>query len=115
MPITRQIRVRDGDALVMVGTMKGAFLLRSDRSHRSWDVGGPHFPGEPDYSMAFDDRTGRRRLWAAPESPYYGASLRSSDDFGRSWSEAGEPLRFPEASQASLKRIWQIRPGRAGP
>ena len=113
MPVTRKIRVKDGDALVMVGTMKGAFLLRSDRSRRSWDIGGPHFPGEPVYSMALDDRAERRRLWAAPENPYYGATLKRSDDFGRSWSEAGSPLRFPEATGASLKRIWQIRPGRS--
>ena len=112
MPVTRKIRVRDGDALVLVGTMKGAFLLRSDRSRRSWDVGGPHFPGEPVYAMALDDRAGRRRLWAAPENPYYGATLKRSDDFGRTWSELASPLRFPEATEASLKRIWQIRPGR---
>ena len=78
MPVTRQVKVKDGDAVVMVGTMKGAFLLRSGRARRSWDVGGPHFPGEPVYAMALDGRAERRRLWAAPESPYYGATLKHS-------------------------------------
>jgi len=110
--VTRQLRVRDGDALVLVGTMKGAFLLRSDRSRRSWEMGGPHFPGQPVYALGWDGRGGRRRLWAGAESPFYGASLQRSDDFGRSWSEVESPVKFPEDAGASLKRIWQIQPGR---
>jgi photosystem II stability/assembly factor-like uncharacterized protein len=64
--------------------------------------------------MAYDDRAGRRRLWAAPESFHFGAVMRSSDDFGKTWSD-GETanVRFPEDTGASLKRVWQIAPARA--
>src|SRR5262245_1983773 len=95
--------------------MKGAFFFRADRLRRRWDRSGPHFPGRSVYALAYDDRDGRRRLWAGPQSMHWGAELCSSDDFGRTWTEPKDPLvRFPEASGASLKNIWQIMPGRAG-
>src|SRR5262249_56634341 len=81
MAATRQLKVKDGDVLVLVGTMKGAFLLRAPGSRASWELGGPHFPGHAVYAMAYDDRPGRPRLWAAPASMHWGAFLRSSDDF----------------------------------
>ena len=62
--------------------------------------------------MAYDGRAGRSRLWVAPGSPFWGTTLRFSDDFGASWSGKDErSVRFPEDSELSLKRIWQIRPG----
>ena len=45
MPVTGHIDVRTGDAVVLVGTTKGAFILRSDAARRAWDIGGPYFPG----------------------------------------------------------------------
>jgi photosystem II stability/assembly factor-like uncharacterized protein len=45
---------------------------------------------------------------------HWGAELRSSDDFGRSWSADDKgTVRFPEDTGQSLTRIWQITPGRA--
>ena len=107
----RQVRVRDGDVLVMVGTMKGAFLFRSDGRRARWERGGPHFPGHAVYALAYDDRSGRRRLWAAPASAHWGSSLRWSEDFGRTWSGDAPGPRFPEETGATLTRVWQIRPG----
>jgi hypothetical protein len=112
MPRTRHIDPRQGDVLVLVGTTKGAFLLRSDPRRADWELGGPYFPGQPVYAFSCDDRGANPTLWAGPESPFYGASLRRSEDFGRSWSEPKSPLRFPKSARAALKRIWQIRPGR---
>jgi photosystem II stability/assembly factor-like uncharacterized protein len=109
----RQVRPRDGDVLVLVGTMKGAFVFRSDRRRARWDRGGPYFPGEPVYAMAYDDRAGRRRLWAAPASMHWGPSVRWSDDFGRTWSENGQGPRFPAETGASLARVWQVQPATA--
>jgi photosystem II stability/assembly factor-like uncharacterized protein len=98
----------------MVGTTKGAFLLSSDGARGRWRMGGPHFRGEEVYAMALDQRGGRRTLWAAPNNPFYGTTLRKSDDLGASWSGKDErPVRFPEGSELSLKRVWQIQPGRA--
>src|SRR5712691_3884149 len=109
----RQLRVRDGDVVVMVGTMKGAFLFRSDGKRARWDRGGPYFPGQPVYAMAYDGRAGRKRLWAAPASSHWGPSLRWSDDFGRKWQGEGQGPKFPADTGATLARLWQIRPGPA--
>ena len=103
-----------GDVVLMVGTTKGAFLLRADRTRRSWALDGPHFPGEEVYAVALDQRGGRRVLWAAPGNPFFGTTLRRSEDLGATWSgQQDVTVQFPEGSGLSLKRVWQIRPGRA--
>ncbi|MFQ5520479.1 MAG: hypothetical protein ACE5FK_03700, partial [Candidatus Methylomirabilia bacterium] len=63
MVVTRHISVKDGDILLLVGTVKGAFLLRSTGARSRWDLGGPYFAGHSVYAMAYDGRSGRRRLW----------------------------------------------------
>src|SRR5205807_913071 len=56
------IHVKSGDVLLLVGTAKGAFLLRSTAERSSWEVGGPYFHGHAVYAMAYDGRNGRHRL-----------------------------------------------------
>ena len=108
----QHLRVKDGDVLLLVGTTKGAFLLRSTADRRRWEVAGPYFHGQAIYSMAYDGRDGRRRLWASTHS-FWGTFLRSSDDFGKIWTNPLEAnIRFPADSGASLKNIWQICLGR---
>jgi photosystem II stability/assembly factor-like uncharacterized protein len=113
MPIVKHISAKDGDVLLLVGTMKGAFVLRSGAARRKWDVGGPYFLGMPVYAMAFDQRAGRKRIWASPGSEHWGPMLSSSDSFGKKWSNTEkDTIRFPEATGAAVKRVWQIMPGR---
>jgi photosystem II stability/assembly factor-like uncharacterized protein len=110
---TRDLATRDGDVLLLIGTLKGAFLARSSPSRSSWEIGGPYFPGHGVYATAYDGRAGRRRLWAAASSMHWGSTLHYSDDAGRSWSDPEiAPVKFPEGTSLSLKQIWQIRPGR---
>ena len=113
MPVPQHISPRAGDVLVLVGTMKGAFILRSDEQRSKWEMGGPYFPGSAVYALAYDGREGRQRLWAGPASMHWGALLSSSDDFGRTWTnpEAAN-VKFPEGTGAALKNIWQIVAGR---
>jgi tRNA A-37 threonylcarbamoyl transferase component Bud32 len=108
----RRIGVKDGDVLLLVGTMKGAFLLRSNQRRQSWEVVGPAFHGNAIYSMAYDARRDRHRLWASTSS-VWGTVLRSSDDFGKTWTNPQQAsLRFPPDCGASLKNIWQLCLGR---
>ena len=103
-----------GDVLVLVGTMKGAFIFSSDKSRRKWKVDGPHFPGEAVYSIAYDSRGGRTRTLVGAHSNHWGSTIRLSDDFGRSWTgPERQAVRFPEGSGLSLAQVWQITPGRA--
>lgn len=108
----RNVPVKAGDFLLLVGTTKGAFLLKSNRQRSRWEVGGPYFHGHSVYSMAYDGRAGRHRIWASTYS-YWGALLHSSDDFGKSWTTPQEAtVRFPVDTGLSLKNIWQITLGR---
>jgi photosystem II stability/assembly factor-like uncharacterized protein len=112
MPAINHVNPKSGDVLMMIGTMKGAFLLRSDKARKNWEVGGPYFPGRAIYALAYDDRNGRNRLWAAVNSPHWGSYLSSSDDFGKNWTEPETyGVKFPEGSEVSLKQIWQIAAG----
>ncbi len=109
----RHIRVKNGDVLLLIGTTKGAFILRSNAQRARWEVGGPYFHGHAIYAMAYDDRDGRHRLWASTHSPIWGTVLRSSDDFGKTWTNPLEAnLKFPADCGTSLKNIWQICLGR---
>src|SRR5262249_26086247 len=106
-----QLAVKKGDTLLLVGTMKGAFLLRGRGA--SWEQGGPLFPGEAVYALACDTRRARPRLWASTESGHWGAVLRRSDDLGRAGTnpQAGT-VRSPPATSPTLQKIWQIAAGR---
>lgn len=113
MPVVKHVKPRNGDVLVLVGTMKGAFVLRAGEDREKWQVGGPYFPGSPVYAMAYDDREGRHRIWAGPWSWHWGGRLHTSDDFGATWSNPEESnVKFSKRTGAELKHIWQITPGR---
>lgn len=97
MPEPNHVTANSGDVLLLTGTMKGAFLLRSDQQRQQWEVGGPYFPGRAIYAMLYDDRNGRSRLWAAVNSSYWGSYLSSSDDFGKTWTEPETyGVKFPQ-------------------
>jgi len=113
MPTTQQIEVRRGDVVVLVGTMKGAFLFRAGPDRARFEMGGPFFPGHSVYALAYDGRAGRRRVWAATSSMHWGSVLNQSDDFGATWTTPEVPtVQFPKGGKA-LASIWQIALGRA--
>jgi len=110
MPEINQVEVKAGDNLLLVGTIKGGFLLRSDGTRENWQMAGPYFPGRSVYAFAYDGRNERNRLWAAVNSPFWGSFLSSSNDFGKTWSDPETyNIKFPEGSDVSLKQIWQIK------
>lgn len=112
MPIATNVNANPGDVMILAGTMKGAFVLRSDQSRQDWEVGGPYFPGRAIYALTYDDRNGRQRLWAAVNSSYWGSYLSSSDDFGKTWTEPeAYGVKFPEDADNAVKQIWQIALG----
>jgi len=108
----QHLDVQNGDVLLLVGTTKGAFLVRSKLDRKRWDVAGPYFHGHAVYALAYDSRNGRHRLWASTGSPIWGTYLRSSDDFGKTWTNPLEAnIKFPPESGLSLKNIWKIALG----
>ena len=104
-------RVRT-DTLVLLGTTKGLFLLRSGDGNPPFELSGPLFPGEEVYSTCIDTRSGSPRLFIGSFSNHWGPVLRRSDDLGGSWTEDEKaPVSFPEGTDAALARVWQLTPG----
>ena len=112
MPEISHIDAKPGDVLLLVGTMKGAFIVNSNAERQNWTVGGPYFPGRAIYALIHDQRNGRARIWAAVNSSYWGSYLSTSDNLGRDWTEPeAYSIKFPEDSETSLKQIWQLEEG----
>ena len=110
MATVRQKKSRG--TMLLVGTLKGAFIYKSNADRTKWTRTGPHFPGESVYAMAYDARGGRQRILAGTTSFFWGPLIRWSDDFGKTWSDPKRAnIRFPEDSGLSVKQVWQIIPG----
>ena len=94
------------DALVMVGTTKGLFLIDNN------DIKGPFLTGTSVPSVAYDRRSGR--LLAGSTSFFFGTSIVHSDDLGQTWSEPETPnIAFPDGTDAKITQAWQIMPADA--
>ena len=68
---------------VLVGTTKGAFLLRQD-SGGNWKVSGPHCDGWTINHVVGDPVSGR--IWAGGGNDFTGAGVWHSDDKGATWT-----------------------------
>src|SRR5437764_1481300 len=45
MPVTHHVTPSNGDVLLLVGTMKGAFILGAKKSRKKWELAWPYFLG----------------------------------------------------------------------
>src|SRR5207244_10657976 len=64
----RHARVRKGDFLLLVGTTKAAFVLRSNINRARWDVDGPYFCGYAVYTMVYDGSRRQHSIWSSTQS-----------------------------------------------
>jgi photosystem II stability/assembly factor-like uncharacterized protein len=109
--MANDIAVQSGETVVLLGTKRGLFLLRS-RDREAWECIPTALSAATVYHAALDQRGGRRRIFAADNDPFFGSFLRYSDDLGQTWQEPERGIKFPEESGFSLKNIWLIEPGR---
>ena len=110
------IRPASGSVALLVGTRKGAFILRSDAGRRRWRLAGPHFFGHIVHHMVLDPRD-RKTLLVAARTGHLGPTVFRSTDFGRSWREAKPPPAFPKAKEGEKGRevdhVFWLTPGHA--
>lgn len=95
--------------VMMVGTRKGLWIGRADDQRREWHWTGPHFDLHEVYSVMIDARGGRERLLAGTSMTWTGPLVQISEDGGQTWSETA--IAFPEGTDASVERVWQLTPG----
>ncbi|HZO80493.1 MAG TPA: hypothetical protein VFB33_02275 [Candidatus Binataceae bacterium] len=109
MKTVDRVAPQAGDVIVMVGTVKGAFIFHGDGERREFRIAGPYFKGQSVYATAWlpDSRT--PRILMANRSEHWGAVVSQSDDFGASWEEPAEGnIRFPAGSGLSLNSVWAL-------
>jgi photosystem II stability/assembly factor-like uncharacterized protein len=94
---------------VLVGTRKGLFILVSGDERREWAIEGPHLVGWEIFHAVLDARDGA--IYAATNSPVYGATVHRSSDLGTTWTRA-EEIGLPESSGLTLEKTWHVEPGR---
>ena len=102
-----------GDILVLVGTRKGAFILSSDNSRKTWQVSGPHSPGSEVFHVSYDPRNGGT-VFSAVNEMIWGPSVQRSRDLGATWQSPQEPPRFTSGAADTVSQVWHVEPGRAG-
>ncbi|MFQ5926293.1 MAG: WD40/YVTN/BNR-like repeat-containing protein [Terriglobia bacterium] len=108
--MTRTRRPQPKRVRLLVGTRKGAFLFTSDLRRRRWRVEGPLFAGWEVHHLNYDPRSGF--LYAAISNSWWGNDLQVSRNWGKSWRKASRGLTFSPRAGLSVKRIWNICPGR---
>jgi photosystem II stability/assembly factor-like uncharacterized protein len=82
---------------VLVGTKKGAFILKSDGRRKNWDVNGPLFGGWEIYHLK-GSSLDPRRLFASQTSGWFGQIIQRSDDGGKMWYQPGTPIGEPKTT-----------------
>jgi photosystem II stability/assembly factor-like uncharacterized protein len=95
--------------LLMVGTKRGLFTLRSSAERAAWVISGPQLVGRAVYHALIDPRD--QTMWAATNHPVWGAHLHASRDYGESWELLEAAPHY--ADERGLKAIWHITPGHA--
>src|SRR5688572_3041428 len=88
-------RRRRPETMLLVGTRKGAFILRSDAERKKWKIDGPHFLGSLVHHLMHDPRDGETLLMAA-RTGHLGPTVFRSTDWGKTWKEAAAPPAFPK-------------------
>ncbi|MBS0233653.1 MAG: exo-alpha-sialidase [Proteobacteria bacterium] len=110
---------------VLVGTRKGAFILTSDGSRKSWDVSGPHFAGWEIYHLK-GSPADPDRIYASQSSGWFGQQIQRSNDGGKSWEAVDNTFAYdgvPGTHQWydgtphpwEFKRVWHIEPSLSDP
>jgi hypothetical protein len=94
--------------LVLVGTKRGAFIVRSDRDRERWEIRGPVANSGWAFGyLCFDPFDGS--IYAAGQNAWYGPAVWRSDDLGESWTLSSEGLTYGDG-RPGVKQIWNLTP-----
>lgn len=107
-------RASRGAVALLIGTRKGAFILKGDPSRRNWKILGPHFLGSTVHHLVLDPRD-RKSLLLAAKTGHLGPTVFRSSDLGRTWREADQPPAFRKTPKGEKGRtvdhVFWLTPG----
>jgi hypothetical protein len=95
---------------LLVGTKKGLFVLRGDAG-TPFEIATRAFPGDVVEFATRDPRTGR--YFASVTSGFYGPRVLFTDDPTGEWEQSKGPAFPQDVPDATVKRIWVVKPGEA--
>ena len=105
-----------GAVALLIGTRKGAFILRGDKTRRKWKLSDGIFIGAVVNDMVMDSR-GSRTILMGAHTGHLGPTVFRSTDLGKTWKEATHPPAFPKAPEGetgiSVHHNFWISPGHA--
>ena len=93
--------------LVLLGTKKGAFILKSDTLRRSWSLRGPFCETWPLNHVIADPTTAT--IYAAGGNEWFGPAVWKSTDLGATWTHSSEGLAYREGEEP-INSAWSLAP-----
>ena len=91
------------NALLLIGTRKGCFLMESDDDRRKWKLRGPFCEGWPVYHAVYDGSSGA--IYAAAASEWLGSTVWRSPDLGETWTQSSEGLSYGEDDPRKVSKV----------
>lgn len=91
---------------LLIGTRKGAWLLKSDKQRQNWQHTGPFQLGNIVNHFVLDHRDNRTLLMSA-RTGHLGPTIFRSTDWGKTWLEASQPPAFDNP----VRQEGEERPG----
>ncbi len=89
---------------VLVGTVKGGFLFRSDENRKKWTVEGPLFKG---WKVTAATRASDGKYVAATANFVYGLAIHRSPDLVE-WTQVPCSPELPEGQDFKLNEVWTM-------
>ncbi len=106
---------------LLVGTLKGGFILDGDSSRRNWKLRGPFFDGYETYEMVADTSGGGKpEYYAGVNTWTWGPVIYKSVDGGKTWKRTKKAPRYTAKKKQgkkdalAVKRTWNIQPDGRG-
>lgn len=99
---------------LLIGTRKGAFILRGDTKRKTWALSQPLFLGHTVHHLIQDPRDPKCHLMAC-KTGHLGPTIFRSTDRGKTWKEASRPPAFPKALEGqkgrTVNHVFWLTPG----
>ena len=112
--INTSLKPATGAVALLIGTRKGAFILRGDKTRRTWKKPEAMQVGSIVHHMVMDPRDQRTILMTA-HTGHLGPTIFRSTDLGKTWQEATKPPAFPKVPEGQkglvLNHNFWLSPG----
>lgn len=108
---------RTKELSLLIGTRKGAFLLKGDTGRRKWSLSDPLYLGHIVYHVIQDPRE-PGVLLVACKTGHLGPTIFRSTNGGKRWREATRPPAFQKAPDGKsgkvVDHVFWLTPGHGG-